>query len=114
MSAIFTDLQLALDYIESGNLPAAHAISQQYECDVLADSIHAIIHRREGDYSNSLYWWCRVGSALPNELAQLYGDPADFTIKLRTAKSDETSEIESRETTVLKNIIKSRVSKGEE
>jgi hypothetical protein len=113
MSAIVSDLQEALEQIELGNLPAAHRLAQRHEGNVIADSIHAIIHRREGDFSNSLYWWRRVGSARPNELIEVYGDPAKFTALVRSASSSDTSEIESREISAFRIVIQSLVSKGE-
>ena len=42
-------------------LEAAHAIVQRQEGEQMADTIHAIMHRREPDEVNSCYWWVRVG-----------------------------------------------------
>ncbi len=43
-------------------LEAAHAIVQRQEGDRMADTLHAIMHRREPDEGNSCYWWARVGA----------------------------------------------------
>lgn len=43
-------------------LEAAHAIVQRQEGERMADTLHAIMHRREPDEGNSCYWWARVGA----------------------------------------------------
>lgn len=40
---------------------AAHAIAQSHEGQVDYDLLHAIGHRREGDYPNAEYWFRSVG-----------------------------------------------------
>lgn len=42
-------------------LESAHGLVMRREGDRLADTLHAIIHRRERDEGNSLHWWGRVG-----------------------------------------------------
>jgi hypothetical protein len=42
------------------DLNAAHPLVQDLE-DNTAAFWHAIIHRREGDFSNARYWWARTG-----------------------------------------------------
>lgn len=42
------------------DLEGSHALSQQIE-SATGSFWHAIMHRREGDFSNSKYWWRRVG-----------------------------------------------------
>ncbi|WVO14596.1 hypothetical protein L204_102231 [Cryptococcus depauperatus] len=49
-------LHLANDDIQN-----CHLIAQDNEGDPTADMLHATLHRREGDYWNSKYWWSRVG-----------------------------------------------------
>lgn len=78
-------LAQAVECLRQGDLDTAHKIAQNQEGDPLADSIHAIIHRREGDYSNSLYWWRRVGGGVPAELSEIYGDPAAFVRRCQAA-----------------------------
>lgn len=43
------------------DLDASHSISQGIETPT-GSFWHAIMHRREGDLGNSLYWWRRTGS----------------------------------------------------
>jgi hypothetical protein len=42
------------------DLDASHSIAQDIE-DATGSYWHAIMHRREGDYSNANYWWRRTG-----------------------------------------------------
>ena len=63
-------LWLLYDYLEE-----CHRIAQAFETKEAA-YWHAIMHRREGDFSNSGYWWRRVGdhptfSHLRNEAKNL-------------------------------------------
>ncbi len=43
------------------DLDAAHPITQEIE-NQSGSFWHAIIHRREGDFSNANYWWRRTGA----------------------------------------------------
>ena len=43
------------------DLDAAHPITQNIETPS-GSFWHAIIHRREGDFSNANYWWHRTGN----------------------------------------------------
>ena len=103
-------LARAVEYLRQGDLDSAHKIAQSQEGDPLADTIHAIIHRREGDYSNSLYWWRRVGSHTPAELSDLYGDPADFVRRCQaasqgTAEQEKCDDLAEQELGVLAKIV---------
>ncbi len=42
-------------------LDQSHEQSQSIEGTILGDAWHALMHRREGDFRNSKYWWRRVG-----------------------------------------------------
>jgi hypothetical protein len=42
----------------------AHDLVQDMDTHTGAH-LHAIVHRREGDFSNSKYWYARVGRQLP-------------------------------------------------
>ena len=56
------ELRRAALLLWNDDLQAAHFIVQN---DESADAafIHAIIHRREGDFSNARYWWRRAASS---------------------------------------------------
>lgn len=102
----------ALDKLESGDIDAAHRIVQNFEGDAVADSIHAIIHRRNGDLSNSAYWWRRVGSELPAELSRLYGgDPVGFSHTLKrssTAPAGGDEALHRQEVAALRRAVEER------
>jgi len=53
-------LILALLLLWHDHLEAAHSIAQGI-ASVDGSLVHAIMHRREPDYDNSLYWWRKVG-----------------------------------------------------
>jgi hypothetical protein len=54
------ELLKAIDLALKGEWNAAHEIVQQYE-DTTASWIHAVLHKIEGDESNSRYWYRRAG-----------------------------------------------------
>ena len=39
---------------------AAHDIAQRHEGDALADWLHAVLHKIEGDDGNARYWYRRT------------------------------------------------------
>jgi|SRR6516164_9572781 hypothetical protein len=54
----------ALWYAGKGNWDKAHEIVQDMP-DRAASSIHAFLHRQEGDISNAQYWYDKAGSHMP-------------------------------------------------
>jgi hypothetical protein len=54
-------LLAAIDLALAGKWDAAHEIVQQFEADATAAWIHAVLHKIEGDQSNSRYWYNRAG-----------------------------------------------------
>ena len=52
-----------------GDWQAAHRIVQEREGDAVADWIHAVVHRMEGDLGNARYWYGRCGRVLRPELS---------------------------------------------
>ncbi len=74
-------------HLLNDDLATSHRLAQVHEGEPLADYWHAIIHRREGDYGNSRYWFGRVGRA--PVLAEVYGRdagaPTDFVERCRAA-----------------------------
>jgi hypothetical protein len=53
--ACLAGLWLRFDFLEE-----SHRISQEIDSPT-GSFWHAIMHRREGDFGNSKYWWRRVG-----------------------------------------------------
>jgi hypothetical protein len=108
----YSELLNAVDLIES-NLDAAHIIAQTHEGDPLGDTIHAIIHRREGDLSNSLYWWRRVGDQVPHQLLEVYPErnPSKFVrdLSLSSEKAINIASIEKAELDSLRSILASKM-----
>jgi hypothetical protein len=43
-----------------GDWQAAHVIVQEHEEDPIANWIHAVVHRMEGDVTNARYWYGRI------------------------------------------------------
>ena len=66
MSERDTRLLEAVDLAFAGDWAGAHRIAQEREGDDLANWIHAIAHRMEGDLENARYW-CRRCRREPGE-----------------------------------------------
>jgi hypothetical protein len=52
-----------------GDWQAAHLIAQDHEGDEIANWIHAVVHRMEGDLGNARYWYRRCGRSLREEVS---------------------------------------------
>jgi hypothetical protein len=95
----------AILHLLNDDLERAHAIAQSMEGDRTADYLHAIVHRREGDYGNSKYWLGRAqGHAV---LVRVFGvdeGAIAFVDRCRAAggsRERELEEIQRRELTEL-------------
>jgi len=107
--ACLAGLWLRFDYLDE-----SHSISQELHGPE-GSFWHAIMHRREGDFSNSKYWWRRVGShpvyAALGEEARRFGvfasakwDPNAFVDRVEAAGSADTevlARLQDREWTLL-------------
>jgi hypothetical protein len=45
----------------TGDWPTAHLVAQDHEDEPLANWLHAVVHRMEGDLGNAAYWYRRCG-----------------------------------------------------
>src|SRR5438046_10421531 len=61
VQAPIDELRKAVALAQSGDWQAAHLIAQDYDGDPIANWIHGIVHRMEGDVSNASYWYERCG-----------------------------------------------------
>jgi hypothetical protein len=61
----------AVDRALAGDWERAHLIVQDYEGDHIADWIHAVVHRMEGDLGNAAYWYGRCGRPQRDEVSTL-------------------------------------------
>lgn len=57
------ELMRAVDLALTGDWENAHAIVQKHEDDATACWVHAVLHKIEGDQSNSRYWYRRSSHA---------------------------------------------------
>jgi hypothetical protein len=78
--ALLTAVQAALD----GDWEQSHNIAQDYSDDVtnanMANWIHAVLHKIEGDVSNSNYWYARAHG-------KNYADFSDATEELKAIQN---------------------------
>jgi hypothetical protein len=58
------ELRAAVGQALTGDWQAAHLVAQDHEDEPLANWIHAVVHRMEGDLANAGYWYRRCGRAL--------------------------------------------------
>ncbi len=63
MNPMAGDLLRAIEKALGDDWEGAHGIAQTHEGDRLADWLHAILHKIEGDGANSRYWYARAGRA---------------------------------------------------
>ena len=80
--ALLMAVKAALD----GNWHNAHNIAQEYSDDVtnanLANWLHAVLHKIEGDECNSKYWYART--SIKGAHGKKYEDFADTNTELQT------------------------------
>jgi len=83
-------------HLLNDDLVHSHALVQSVQGSPLADYWHAIIHRREGDYSNACYWFGRVGAE--PILRRIYGDdpaaPKAFVERCQAVGTGHDAELE--------------------
>jgi hypothetical protein len=70
----------AIDLALAGQWDASHRIVQDYEADRMASWIHAVLHKMEGDDSNSRYWYRRA-----DRLAHVADEPRAELAEIRKA-----------------------------
>jgi len=62
--ALTATLLEAVDLALGGDWQGAHLIVQDQEGHEIANWIHAVVHRMEGDLGNARYWYGRCGLKL--------------------------------------------------
>jgi hypothetical protein len=81
-------LLIAVEAALAGDWEKSHNIVQEYEAqdysDASANWIHAVLHKIEGDESNSKYWYARTAN--DGENAKSYADFADAKAELEAIK----------------------------
>lgn len=60
MTDLNNELLRAVELALADDWDAAHQLVQQHESDATAAWIHAVLHKIEGDDSNSRYWYRRA------------------------------------------------------
>lgn len=58
--ALRTELLKAVDAALAGDWDGAHAIVQRHETSPVANWLHAVLHKIEGDASNARYWYAKT------------------------------------------------------
>ncbi|MFI4944509.1 MAG: hypothetical protein ACHP85_14675 [Burkholderiales bacterium] len=61
-------LTAAVDLALKGDWQGAHLVAQEHEGDELANWLHAVAHRMEGDLGNARYWYGRCGRQLREDV----------------------------------------------
>lgn len=56
------DAAMALALLWHDDLDGAHELCQAHEGHPECDYVHALLHRREGDFANAKYWFREVGN----------------------------------------------------
>jgi hypothetical protein len=68
-SPVTPKLREAVGHALAGEWEKAHLIVQDLDGDRIANWIHAIVHRMEGDLGNARYWYRRCGRELRTDLS---------------------------------------------
>ena len=61
-------LTAAVELALAGDWQGAHLVAQDHEGDELANWLHAVAHRMEGDLGNARYWYGRCGRRLREDV----------------------------------------------
>jgi hypothetical protein len=61
-------LKAAVELALKGDWQGAHLVAQDHEGDELANWLHAVAHRMEGDLGNARYWYGRSGRQLREDV----------------------------------------------
>ena len=61
-------LAAAVDLALAGDWQGAHLVAQDHEGQELADWLHAVAHRMEGDLGNARYWYGQCGRKLREDV----------------------------------------------
>ena len=61
-------LTAAVDLALAGDWQGAHLVAQDHEGDELANWLHAVAHRMEGDLGNARYWYEHCGRRLRDDV----------------------------------------------
>jgi hypothetical protein len=77
------ELVEAIDLALARQWDAAHRMVQRYELDPTAAWIHAVLHKVEGDFDNSRYWYRRAGKS-----ERLSGEPLAELAEIRKEVTD--------------------------
>jgi hypothetical protein len=59
----------AVEHALAGEWQRAHLIVQDHDGDRIANWIHAVVHRMEGDLGNARYWYKRGGRTLRDDVS---------------------------------------------
>jgi hypothetical protein len=78
-------LKIAVQAALEGDWHKSHNIAQDYTNDT-ANWIHAVLHKIEGDESNSKYWYARTANNSKN--AKKFADFADAKAELKAILND--------------------------
>lgn len=82
------DLLDAIDAALAGDWDRAHKIVQKDEDDPLSCWVHAVLHKIEGDASNSRYWYSRTTHSY-DEFADAKQELAAIKLKLESKGKNE-------------------------
>jgi hypothetical protein len=68
-AALVPKLLAAVELALEGDWQGAHRVAQDHEGDELADWLHAVAHRMEGDLGNARYWYGRCRRQLRDDVS---------------------------------------------
>jgi len=69
VSQLTPKLVEAVEHALAGEWQRAHLIVQEHDSDRIANWIHAVVHRMEGNLGNARYWYKRCGHTLRDDVS---------------------------------------------
>ncbi|KAH8928718.1 hypothetical protein BT69DRAFT_1346396 [Atractiella rhizophila] len=95
-------------HLLNDDINACHELVQSQEGNMISDSMHAMLHRREGEYWNSKWWLSRINNPVFKSLHGSSSGAKSFVDRVEQAvlnnRGDSEEELKELQWTELKEV----------